>query len=331
MNIFFLLNLFLKSKQMEQVDAEFMEKEHIQFISTIGKGGYGIIYEVYLPQYQQTFALKRIPTEKFNATEVECMIAITSTSIVPLYYYYHYKQNTYLLMEYCPNSIDKLISNAQKRDDPIPSDKMYSLARGMATSLYDCHQRHIVHGDVKPSNFLIDKYGRVKICDFGLSHMKSDDEKDSNYAGTLLFIAPEILKRKPFDAYKADIWSLGISLYVLASNGLSPWSSTNPSEVAKEIFSGNYNDGFISDIKFKKIIRLCLNPDPAKRPSAYEVAEMLTFDEPILLAETNSKALCKSKGLFRPSSLGHFNLNSSGRICIPKRHHAKAHRHSFLN
>ena len=318
---------------MEPCDAEFFEKENIQYISTIGKGGYGIIYQVYLPQYQQKFALKRIPTEKFNSMEVECMIAITSTSIVPLYNYYHYKTFTYLLMEYCPDSVDKLISSSQHNQQPRPHDKIYFLARGMATSLYDCHQRNIIHGDVKPSNFLLDKYGRVKICDFGLSHKKSNDDKDSNYAGTLLYIAPEILKRKPFDAYKADIWSLGVSLYVLATNGVSPWTSANPSEVSKALFSGNYNDAELPDLKFRKIIKLCLNADPSKRPSAYEIAEMLSYDQPILLADSHSesKAVYQSKGLFRPSSLGHFNLTASGRICIPKRKQSRAQRHSFLN
>ena len=187
---------------MEPIDEEFFQLHHIEYVDIIGRGGYGVIFKVFSPHYQQHFALKRIPAEKFDSSEVECMIAINSSSIVPLYHYYYFNEYVYLLMEYCPGSVDKLVVSSRQSSEPLSLDKIYYIAHGMASSLSECHHKEIIHGDVKPSNFLIDKYGRIKICDFGLSHKKIIGQNDSKYAGTLLYLAPEVLMRKPYDAYK---------------------------------------------------------------------------------------------------------------------------------
>ena len=86
----------------------------------------------------------------------------------------------------------------------------------MKKLLLACHHMHaqgIIHRDIKPSNIMVSKSGDLKLIDFGLSTYMQDGPK--SVAGTAYFMAPEITKGD-YDA-KADIWSLGVLMYMLLS------------------------------------------------------------------------------------------------------------------
>ena len=158
------------------------------------------------------FALKRVLREKFMDNEIECMIAIKSSSIVPLFQYYYLDKYVYLLMEYCPSNIEQYV---KEQGECISILRQYQIAMGMALSVASCHDFGIGHCDIKPSNFLLDKNGRVKICDFGLSKKILPTQDSSTICGTIIFLAPEILSKKQYDQKKADVWALGVSFYYL--------------------------------------------------------------------------------------------------------------------
>lgn len=101
---------------MEAVDIPFFQSYGFDFVDIIGKGSYGVIYKVYSLQYKMNFAMKRVPANKFHDSEINCMIEIRSSSIVPLYQYFHYSEYVYLLMEYCPLSLDVLVHESQISD-----------------------------------------------------------------------------------------------------------------------------------------------------------------------------------------------------------------------
>ena len=62
------------------------------------------------------------------------------------------------------------------------------------------HSKNIVHGDIKLSNIMIKKSGQIKVIDFGYSTiLTSDDQLITNYSGTPVYLAPEIVANKPFD------------------------------------------------------------------------------------------------------------------------------------
>jgi calcium-dependent protein kinase len=95
----------------------------------------------------------------------------------------------------------------------------------------------IMHRDLKPENILItkkEKNGlyRIKICDFGTSHIFQIGEKEKNITGSSYYIAPEVLKKK-YD-FRCDLWSVGVIMYVLLTKKI-PFHGTSDKEVRKNI------------------------------------------------------------------------------------------------
>lgn len=71
------------------------------------------------------------------------------------------------------------------------------------------------HRDIKPENILLDSQDEIKLGDFGSATKFEPHEKLKNFPGSPLYIAPEVQQHKPYDGPKADVWSLGVVLYVL--------------------------------------------------------------------------------------------------------------------
>lgn len=84
-----------------------------------------------------------------------------------------------------------------------------------------CHRQGICHRDLKLENTLLDKVPsrenppRVKICDFGYSKNGLMHSQPKSTVGTPAYIAPEVLQRKEYSGYQADVWSCGVTLYVM--------------------------------------------------------------------------------------------------------------------
>lgn len=101
---------------------------------------------------------------------------------------------------------------------------------GCLRGLMCIHRMKIVHRDLKSANCLVDKHWTVKICDFGLSRIMTDENmKDTSSAGTPEWMAPELIRNKPFTE-KCDIFSLGVIMWEL-STLRKPWEGVPPEKV----------------------------------------------------------------------------------------------------
>ncbi|TNJ27763.1 Kinase, NEK [Giardia muris] len=140
----------------------------------------------------------------------------------------------------------------------------------------------VIHNDVKPGNLLVtDEYGLV-LGDFGSAVCVSESVPDSTeYGGTLIFAAPEILEGRPYGP-QADVWSLGITLAYAASLHLVVYGSTRQAvlqraqEYAKEV---HLPEIYSND--FKSFLKRLLTIDPDRRPKASDLLSRLgTMDIP---------------------------------------------------
>jgi len=117
-------------------------------------------------------------------------------------------------------------------------------------ALNHCHANGVVHRDVKPANIMITNSGSLRLLDFGLSKIQESKSLKTR-AGTPLFMAPEVLAGK-YGA-EADIWSVGVMLYVLVS-GHYPFEATRAAELWPLIKEGRWS---FNQSAFDKVSPMC--------------------------------------------------------------------------
>ncbi len=140
----------------------------------------------------------------------------------------------YFVMEYLTGG--NLLDEMGK--DKIPLDRAMILFTQMCYALDAAHKQDVVHGNIKPENFLIDKQGNVRITDFGMSRllqMDSDRPVPQVITGSIGYLSPEQMKERSSLTVSADIYSLGILFYEMLTGNLPGRRSPLPSQVNKEI------------------------------------------------------------------------------------------------
>ena len=286
---------------MNSIDEAFFKEKGFVFLDYIGRGGYGFIFLVSSLQYKENFAVKRVLEKSFNKSEIECMRQVDHPNIVNLYQYYYYYGFVYMVMEYCPDNMQRdLLHKA-----PYKTDELLKLTSEMAHAIKACHDNNISHNDIKPSNFLFDKYRRVKLCDFGLSKIhKAGDVLSSSYVGSIAFIAPEIFLQVPYDSFKADIWSFGVTLYVMAT-GKIPWKQDSVETVKNSIQGGPIDFDIIENKQFREVVESCMQRDASKRPTIKEIVENPIFD---IHAKPKPKLVFLKPGKYNATTLSTLSL-----------------------
>ncbi|KAG5178631.1 CBL-interacting-like PK [Tribonema minus] len=138
-----------------------------------------------------------------------------------------------------------------------------------------CHSQGVCHRDLKPENILLDSNGNVKISDFGLSNLYSGGDDEAlkllhTTCGTPNYVAPEVLADRGYDGRMADVWSLGVILYVLLA-GFLPFDEPSMSNLFRKIQAADfsYPRWFSEDVR--SLIDAILVPDPRQRLSIAQI------------------------------------------------------------
>jgi calcium-dependent protein kinase len=184
------------------------------------------------------------------------------------------RENVYIVMEYCTGGelFDRIIAKGT-----FSEAEAAKFFRQMVNMVAHCHNMGVMHRDIKPENFLLstptDDTDLVA-CDFGLGTFFKPGDEFSILVGSPYYVAPEVLRRKY--GSEADIWSLGVVLYILLC-GLPPFWGSSDKEIFMSILRGNLD--FTSapwpsiSEEAKDLVRKVLTLDPAQRPS---ISEMLS-------------------------------------------------------
>ncbi|CAG9583202.1 unnamed protein product [Danaus chrysippus] len=102
-----------------------------------------------------------------------------------------------------------------------------------------CHERRIVHRDLKAENLLLDANMNIKIADFGFSNYYATGELLATWCGSPPYAAPEVFEGKRYTGPEIDIWSLGVVLYVLVCGAL-PFDGSTLQSLRDRVLSGRF-------------------------------------------------------------------------------------------
>ncbi|XP_058490710.1 MAP/microtubule affinity-regulating kinase 4 isoform X1 [Solea solea] len=253
------------------------EQPHIgnyRLLKTIGKGNFA---KVKLARHILTgieVAIKIIDKTQLNPTslqklfrEVRIMKTLKHPNIVRLFEVIETEKTLYLIMEYASGGevFDYLVARGRMKEKEARSK-----FRQIVSAVYYCHQRKIVHRDLKAENLLLDADSNIKIADFGFSNEFTAGSKLDTFCGSPPYAAPELFQGKKYDGPEVDIWSLGVILYTLVSGSL-PFDGQNLKELRERVLRGKYRVPFYMSTDCEGIIRRFLVLNPAKRCSLEQI------------------------------------------------------------
>uniref|UniRef100_A0A8C2GG36 non-specific serine/threonine protein kinase n=1 Tax=Cyprinus carpio TaxID=7962 RepID=A0A8C2GG36_CYPCA len=238
-----------------------------RLLKTIGKGNFA---KVKLARHILTgkeVAIKIIDKTQLNPTslqklfrEVRIMKTLRHPNIVRLFEVIETEKT----MEY--NFVfDYLVSHGRMKE--IEARAKF---RQIVSAVHYCHQKNIVHRDLKAENLLLDADANIKIADFGFSNEFTLGNKLDTFCGSPPYAAPELFQGKKYDGPEVDIWSLGVILYTLVSGSL-PFDGQNLKELRERVLRGKYRVPFYMSTDCEGILRRFLVLNPSKRCTLEQV------------------------------------------------------------
>lgn len=239
----------------------------------IGRGKFGVVYKGHNKQTKQTVAIKvlNLDTQDDEVLDVQQEIQfLTELKNVPnvTHYYGSFLSDTklWIIMDYCAGgSLRTLLK-------PGVFEERYIgvIMRELLIALSAVHKLGVIHRDIKAANVLITKEGNVQLCDFGVAtKITLNALKRSTMAGTPYWMAPEVIREGDTYNSKADIWSLGITMYEIAT-GNPPYCEKD-AMYAMQLISKSTPprlEGREHSPSLKECIALCLDENPDERLSA---------------------------------------------------------------
>ena len=264
-----------------------------ELLRPIGRGGMGSVYLAKHRQLQKQVAIKLLPTSssfpqslaaRFQR-EIRAAGGLSHPSIVNATDAGEHNGTHYLVMEH----IDGMdLSRVAKSVRQIDFADACEIVRQTATGLSHAHAMGIVHRDIKPSNLMLSSQGLVKILDFGLARHSLWDEASAELTtvgqlmGTLDYMAPEQVDRPEGVDYRADLYSLGATLFRLLCGHAPLAVAPNMSPLTKLRMLATQEAARLSTLRadvpeaLSQLVASMLTRNPDERPaSAAHVAELL--------------------------------------------------------
>ncbi|KAK1785942.1 hypothetical protein P4O66_017697 [Electrophorus voltai] len=199
--------------------------------------------------------------------EVRLMKGLNHPNIVQLFEVIETEKTLYLIMEYASGGevFDYLVAHGRMKEKEARAK-----FRQIVSAVHYCHQKSIVHRDLKAENLLLDADSNIKIADFGFSNEFTVGSKLDTFCGSPPYAAPELFQGKKYDGPEVDVWSLGVILYTLVSGSL-PFDGQNLKELRERVLRGKYRVPFYMSTDCEGILRRFLVLNPSKRCSLEQI------------------------------------------------------------
>ncbi len=282
---------------------------HFKLIELIGQGGMGSVWRAKDLTLGREVALKVLDTEAASnperlvmfEREARAIAALNHPNIVTIYEIGRAKDLHFIVMEFIRGgSLEKIIPPGG-----LEIKKILDMALSVSEAVSAAHKQGITHRDLKPSNIMMSETVRVKVVDFGLAVLSTQEVRDKAkdpttltalsdegiISGTLPYMSPEQVQGIAVDA-RSDIFSIGTILYEMATGRL-PFTGQNSSTLIASILRDTpvpptrLNPKL--PLRLGRIISTCLEKDPQQRwQSAAELHRALDELRSDLESETHT-------------------------------------------
>lgn len=192
-----------------------------EIVKKIGQGAMGVVHLAKDPYIKRQVAVKvskPAPDAKEKAIdkyreqfflEAQSAGGLCHPNIVSIYDVGIHKDSCYITMEYIDGHT---LVDLCGKDALLPIDKLVSVIYHLCSALDYAHQQGVIHLDIKPANIMFTKSGEVKITDFGIARLMTDQTIDTEFSGSPSYMSPEQIEEKTTD-HLSDVFSLGCVVY----------------------------------------------------------------------------------------------------------------------
>ena len=267
-------NIYFHKQSLTQINLNSQTNQLSNYLikQKIGEGSFSKVKLAINKITNEKVAIKIISKNKLMKTdkirierEIKILKSISHQNIIKFKSAFEDSHFYFLVMEYCDY---KELFHYIIKHKKIEKEKASIIFYQLINALNYLHNNKICHRDLKPENILINEQNlKIKIIDFGLSnYFKPENNFILNSAcGSPSYAAPEMIKNKPYNAKKVDVWSLGITLYVMLCGHL-PFEDKNSLKLFKKIlnFKLDYNGEDMDEIS-KNLLDKMLCKDFEKR------------------------------------------------------------------
>lgn len=241
-----------------------------RIVSLLGHGGMGEVYHAVQVSMERDVALKVLSAklaenetfiQRFER-EARSAGRLSHNNLIRVYDFGRHGDTYYYSMEYIEGpTVDQEI----KKSDRIEQERALEIAASVAEALEYAGDSGLIHRDIKPENIMIAKDGCVKVADMGLVKQVDDSGEGAltmagERLGTPYYMSPEQIRETKNVDHRADIYSLGASLFHMVT-GRRPYIGKTPVEIMQNVLKGDadFNDeerGFLHDSVMKLIMDL---------------------------------------------------------------------------
>ncbi|ORY80313.1 kinase-like domain-containing protein [Protomyces lactucae-debilis] len=247
----------------------------------IGRGSYGIVYR---GQHKESGALVAIKVLNLDTVEDEVsdiqkeIVLLQSLksgdaqNVVKYHGSFLNGMRLWIIMDYCEGGSIRTLMKCGR----IEEKYIVIIVREVLAALIYIHKSHMIHRDLKAANILVTNDGRVQLCDFGVAaQLAANHFKRNTFVGTPYWMAPEVISDGLSYNYKADIWSLGITIYEIAT-GNPPHADQEPMRAIFLIPRSQPPrlEGPQFSSALKEFIAACLCEKPEERLPASELLKL---------------------------------------------------------
>lgn len=205
--------------------------KHYQIVSCLGQGGFGKVFEAWDSKLQRSVAIKRLNADGLLSPatdllrEARMAASLNHPAFVKIHALEDDDNSLAIVMELIKGETLKQVIIHNR---PVLTQAI-KIVRQIAEAMQQAHALGLTHGDLKPSNIMLEPSGNIRILDFGLAS-KADPEATTSMLqqdpqGTIAYMAPERLLGAPLSP-AIDVYALGVIFYELL-NGSRPFADLN--------------------------------------------------------------------------------------------------------